>query len=405
MLRNIFEGLHVRKYDRNVQRFLLFGIFYFSGLALFLLLYNLYLLRLGYREDFIGRLASLTPLACGIVAVPIGIWSDRIGRKPFLIAAALLLGLSQLGLCLTLRPALLFCFAFLSGISLSFVYVIHVPFLAENSTPEMRGQAISVGFATQVLTRMLLSLVGGALPGLVGGMMAVSIDRPEPFRYVLLLGACITLLSVFPLLSIRPQADRASEPVSEPEGVAPWKLLATFLCVSAFRGLSFGMSVTFFNVFFEEELLASTATIGAIFTLSQAVGVPSAVAAPALSRRFGATVTIVLLRLLGAVCLGLLGGSQSLLLGVLVLLVFWAAESAATPMEMAFATELLPRPYWGRLQSLRVMGYQLTSAAGSFWAGEMIVRVGYGPTYGVGALAVLASGVVIMVRFGWRSRQ
>ena len=78
------SSLDPRTYSPNVRRFYLFAIPIFSGLALFGLLYNLYLIRLGYREDFIGQLAGLFPLASGILAIPTGFLSDRIDRKPFL---------------------------------------------------------------------------------------------------------------------------------------------------------------------------------------------------------------------------------------------------------------------------------------------------------------------------------
>lgn len=409
MLEEIFKGLRIRNYHRNVKCFFLFAICYYSGLSLFSLLYNLYLLRLGYREDFIGRLAGMTPLASGLVAIPTGILSDRIGRKPFLIASAFLLGVSQLGLCLALRPVLMFSFAFLGGISLSFLYVVHVPFLAENSKLDMRGQTIALGFATQAVPRMLVSLVGGMLPGFLGYQLGISANQPETFRYVLLIGASVSFLSVFTLFGIRPknilEYDLTVETRGDRKSETIWKLLIGFMFVSLFRGLSFGMTVPFFNVFFEEELAASTATIGTIFFLSQGLGVPSAIVAPSLANQFGARVTIVLFRLIGALCLGTLGGGQSLLLGMLVFFVLAAVDSAATPMEMTFATEKLPRLYWGRLQSFRVTGFQLFSAVGSICAGEMIVRVGYGPTWWVGALAILISGVVILIRFGWKERE
>ncbi len=406
MFRDVFEGFDIRKYHGNVQRFFLFGIPFFSGMGLFFLLYNLYLLRLGFREDFIGWLVGMTPLASGLFAIPIGIWSDRIGRKPFLIAAALLMGLSQLGLCLSHNPLLLLCFAFLGGISPSLIFVNHVPFLAENCPPNIRGQAMAIAIGIQAATRMLVSLVGGALPRLLGLLAGVSTDRPEPFRYALLLGAGVTLLSTFPLFGILPdrsrESERASRPGAEVAVKPPWRLLMVFMTISALRGLSFGLTMPFFNVFYQERLHASAAAIGAIFFFSQAVGLPSTIAAPALCRRFGARATIVLFRVLAALCLGVMGGLEGLVVGVVVFLVLSVAEGVSTPAEMSFVTDMVSRPYWGRMQSLRVTGYQLFSALGSAWAGEMILRLGYGPTFGAGGLAILASGATFLVCFGRR---
>src|SRR5436309_12751626 len=162
----LFALVDLRPYERNARLFFAFGIPYFAGMGLFTLLYNLYLVRLGYQEDFIGLLAGMTPLSSGLCAIPIGIWSDRLGRKPFLMAAAILLALAQAGMCLTTDRRLLLACGFVGGISPGMVFVNHVPYLAENSRPEDRGHLISLGFSIQVLTRMVVSLGGGALPAL-----------------------------------------------------------------------------------------------------------------------------------------------------------------------------------------------------------------------------------------------
>ena len=92
---NALSTFRLREFNRNVQSFFLYGILINAGMALFSLLYNLYLLRLSYQEDFIGQVASMAPLACGLLALPIGMLSDRWGRKPFLIASGLLLAASS----------------------------------------------------------------------------------------------------------------------------------------------------------------------------------------------------------------------------------------------------------------------------------------------------------------------
>ena len=408
MLRNLLSGFDLREYDASVQRFYLFAIPLFSGMALFSLLYNLYLLRLGYQENFIGQLAGLFPLASGLFAIPTGIISDRIGRKPFLFATALILGFSQLGLCLITHAPILLILSFLGGISGAFLFVNFIPFLAENASSARRSQAIAIWMSIQVVTRMLVSLVGGALPGLMAYLTGSSAELPEPFRYALLIGAALSLFSIAPLFNLRARAP-SSEPSTESdsedtpaETAIPWKHLLTFGSISACRGLSMGLSVPFFNVFFQEELHVSTAVIGTIFFVSMGVGLPSTVAAPALERRFGPTLTVVPLRLLGAAAIALLGLATDFYSAVLLFLISNVMEAITVPTEMAFATNSLPRPYWARMQSLRVAGFQILSGLGSFWAGALILDYGYTLPFGLaGAARVVSAGLFIAV-FGYR---
>ena len=88
----MLRGYNLREYNANVRRFFLFGVPLFAGMTIQSLLYNLYLTRLGFQEDFIGLMAGLAPIASGLLAIPTGIISDRIGRKPFLLASAAVMG-------------------------------------------------------------------------------------------------------------------------------------------------------------------------------------------------------------------------------------------------------------------------------------------------------------------------
>ena len=124
------RGFRPRSFNRNVRSFFLFGSSISAGMTLYSLLYNLYLLRLSYQEDFIGQVASMAPLATALLALPTGLLSDRLGRRPFLIASGLLLALSQLGLCLSTASAALLAFSFVGGVANAFIWVNHVPFMS-----------------------------------------------------------------------------------------------------------------------------------------------------------------------------------------------------------------------------------------------------------------------------------
>jgi MFS family permease len=403
MLNKWFAGFDLREYNPNVQRFYLFGIPIFTGMALFMLLYNLYLIRLGFQEDFIGQMIGLFSLASGLVAIPTGYLSDRLGRKPFLIGASVCMTISHLGLCFVTDRTMLLVFSFIGGAGGGFIYVSFIPFLAENASPERRGQAIAIWMSIGVLTRMVANLVGGTLPGLMSYMTGISTDLPEPFQYALLLGSMCSIISIIPLLGMAanvPPPTKIVDEVDKPP--VPYKNLLTFATISAFRGLAMGLSVSFFNVFFQEELNVATAVIGTVFFAGMVLGLPLTMSAPGMSRRFGPTMTIVPLRMLGAAALTLMGLWLNFPIAVALFLISTAVESLTSPTEMTFATNSLSRPYWGRMQSLRVMGFQCLSAIGSIWAGILIVEHGYWAAFALGGLARLGSALVLLAVFGYR---
>ena len=398
-VRQFLSGYDLRLYGGDVHRFFLFALPVFSAIALFSLLYNLYLLRLHFSEDFIGQVAGALPLATGLCAVPTGLLSDRFGRKPFLVASALLMGTGQAGLCLARDPAWLLSFSFLSGIAAAFIYVNFIPFLAEFVQPDRRSQALSLWTSIQVLTRLLLSLGGGALPGAVAYLVDSSTDLPEPFRYALLGGAALSFGAVWPLWGLDEKKNAPPKPAPGADGAAPWKPLATFACVSGLRGLAQGLSFPFFNVFFQEQFHATAAGIGLIFFFSQAVGLPSTLAAPAAEKRWGPRRSILPLRIAGAACMAALGASGHLGWALLFFFGANAMEAVTMPIEMNSATRALPRRYWARIQSMRVTGFQLLSGLGSVSAGYMVVEYGYWLPFALAALALVGSAAIFALVF------
>jgi MFS family permease len=395
-------------FNRNVRSFFLYGVLINAGMALFQLLYNLYLLRLSYQEDFIGQVASMAPLATAILALPTGILSDRIGRKPFLIASGMLLAVSQLGLVLAASPAALLALSFVGGVGSAFIWVNHVAFLSDNAHPSRRAEALVIWTALQVVIRMLLSLVGGFMPGIMGYFLGTSTELPETFRYVLFLGAACSLGAVLPLLRINKAAggdERSTErdDVSETDATGqPWRIFAAIAALSGTRGFAVGLTFPFFNVFFQEELLLGPVAIGATFFLSQLVSLPATFSAPALVRRFGATLTIVPARAIGGGALGIMGAFISLPIAVPMFLLVRATEVIDNPSDQHFTTQILPRRYWARIQGFRVGGFQLFAFAGSLLGGTLIVDYGYAAAFGLACVSRILSGLIMVIAFGLR---
>ncbi len=401
------RSFHLREFNRNVQLFFLYGIFINAGMALFSLLYNLYLLRLNYQEDFIGQLAGMAPLATGILALPIGILSDRFGRKPFLVASGLLLAVSQLGLCLATEAIELLVFSFIGGAASAFIWVNHVPFLSDNALPSRRGEALVIWSALQIVIRMVLSLGGGFMPSVMGYFLGSSTTMPEPFRYALLLGAICSLVAILPLLRLQESIQQIvktkkyeQQDLPVKTYTSPWYVFSGITALSSMRGFAVGLTYPFFNVFFEAELQLSAVSIGFFFFLSQLVSLPATFSAPALVRRFGPTLTIVTTRTIGGIALGIMGFFINLPLAVLMFLFVRISEVIDNPSDQHFSIQVLPRNYWARIQGFRVCGFQLFNFAGSFLGGFLIIDYGYSVAFGLACLARIASGIIMATFFG-----
>ena len=396
----LFRGYNLGEYNENVRRFFLFGIPLFAGMMIQSLLYNLYLTRLGFQEDFIGQMAGLAPLASGLLAVPTGIISDRIGRKPFLLASAAVMAVTQVGLCTVTDRTMLLGLSFLAGTSGAFIWVNHVPFLSENAAPQRRAQAIAIWMSIQAITRMVMSLVAGSLPDLMGGLTGTSTELAEPYRYALYIGSALCLVAMLPLIGVQAKSSRDPAKELDTPVAFPLRTFITFGATSACRGASMGLSFPFFNVFFQQALGLSTPVIGLVFFCSMVVAVPSTILAPALSRRLGAIRTVVPTRIIGSLALVVLGFADNLALGFVCFLTSAIVDAITTPTEMTYATQIVPSRFWARIQSLRVTGFQIPSGLASLAAGFLIIEYGYWATFALAGVLRLASALILLVAFG-----
>jgi len=399
-LSELFRGYNLGEYNENVRRFFLFGIPLFAGMMIQSLLYNLYLTRLGFQEDFIGQMAGLAPLASGLLAVPTGIISDRIGRKPFLLASAAVMAVTQVGLCTVTDRTMLLGLSFVAGTSGAFIWVNHVPFLSENAAPQRRAQAIAIWMSIQAITRMVMSLIAGSLPDLMGGLTGTSTEFAEPYRYALYIGSGLCLVAMLPLIGVHSKSSRDPAKELDTPVAFPMRTFITFGATSACRGASMGLSFPFFNVFFQQALGLSTPVIGAVFFCSMVVAVPSTVLAPAMARRVGAINTVVPTRIIGSLALVTLGFCDSLALGFVCFLTSAIVDAITTPTEMTYATQIVPSRFWARLQSLRVTGFQIPAGLASLGAGFVIIEYGYWATFALAGTLRLASALIMQVAFG-----
>lgn len=69
----------VGRSSRAIKLFIAYTLLANIGLGVFQLIYNLYLVRLGYREDFIGTISAVTTVCIGVAALVMGPLTNRFG--------------------------------------------------------------------------------------------------------------------------------------------------------------------------------------------------------------------------------------------------------------------------------------------------------------------------------------
>ena len=85
------------RFQRNARLYLLSNVLSGVTTGILLVLYNLYLVSLGYGTDFIGIVLFVVTIGAGVAIFPAGICIDRLSGKFILIWSSLFIGLAGIG--------------------------------------------------------------------------------------------------------------------------------------------------------------------------------------------------------------------------------------------------------------------------------------------------------------------
>jgi predicted MFS family arabinose efflux permease len=411
----------VPRFRRNLWLLLAQNVAVFLGIAVQALILNLYLVALGYREDFVGLVAFVQTAAIGLGAMPASWLSPRLGARLVLIGATIALGAS-FGLMASLEvPALILVASAISGVAMAHIFVPSAPYLADNTGSDERRAAFSANFAALSLASVAGSALGGLVPGLVGDNALLG------YRYALLAGSLFSALGALPLLVAD---DRRAEdpPASElgravRESPSPSALhsnrgggagtrlkrrsltrdMVAMAGATTLLAAATALVVAFFNVFLRDVVAAPTGQIGTVFAAASVAMAPGSLIGPAAARRWGAVPVIVLPRLLSApliLTLALL--PSTLLLCGSVYALRSMLVSISQPLDNAFAMELVSPRDRARVAALRTISWNGGWAVATGLGGIAIVSVGYPSIFATAALLTLGSVAVHWASFRGR---
>ena len=133
----------MKRCSRNCLVYLVAGYSWSLGLMTFFVVYNLYLLDPGFHEEFIGRVSGCMTLGSLAVSFPMSYWLNRFGVLPVIRTAVLLTCLSLIIRSLATTPSLLLTFAFLNGCVIGALMISAPPFLAANTSADVRTGSLA----------------------------------------------------------------------------------------------------------------------------------------------------------------------------------------------------------------------------------------------------------------------
>ncbi|MBE0658267.1 MAG: MFS transporter [Bryobacteraceae bacterium] len=367
--------------DRRFFRFLSAAWLYELGMFVFVLLYNLHLIDLGYREDFLGQVTSAQTVGSLAGALPAGVLVQRAGIGRMLSVAFVLLGsLFALRTVVTGRVTLL-ALAFAGGMVFSAFMVAFAPAIARMTRPESRPLGYGIFFSSGIALGIVGGVLGGRLPGWMSGVGL------QGTQAALLASCALIALAAWPVSSLRlPPVDQPAQKLY-PRNPILWRLLA----VIAVWNLATGSFNPFFNAFFADHMGTGVERLGTIFSISQLAQVAAMLSAPWVLRRFGLVGGIVCMQVATGVALAGLAAGPGASAAAAIYVGYMAFQWMSEPGIYSALMNPLKPAEMGGAAALNMVVTLAAQAIAASVAGVVITRLGYPALLmPAGAVAVLA---------------
>ncbi|HEX4593708.1 MAG TPA: MFS transporter [Bryobacteraceae bacterium] len=361
------------------------------GLFIFFLLYNLYLLQLGFHEDFLGLIAS--SMTGGSIAGSLGtaLAIRRFGiRNTLTVCFVLVAIIAALRACLTPAPALI-GLAFATGIVTASWAVCLSPTVAQLTTEKDRPVAFSFIFSTGILIGVLGGLVGGRLPGLLTRFQLAS-SGVASYRGALLAGCALVLLAVWPLSRVTLAASTPSA-----RGLyRPNAPVIRFLIAIAAWNLGIGIFNPFLNVFFS-RIGMPVEQIGSLFSAANVAQAGAVLMAPLVLRKFGLTRGVSGMQFATALALLALSASAGPLTAGLAFAAYTMSQYMTEPGMFTFLMDAAPPEDRSNASALNFLVTFAAQAVVAVIAGKLLARFGYPSVLIVAAIICALAALLFRV--------
>jgi MFS family permease len=397
----------VRAFRPNARLYLLHVVIIGAAMGVFRLLFNFYVLSLGFDEALLGSLITTSSMTALLAALPVGYLADILGRRNSLLIAGALTSGSILAMVVWPEQWMLYAMNVVSGLGQSLAAVTAAPFLMENSGEEERTYLFSFSSGLQMAMASVGNWVGGYLPTWVGISRDVSPTSSPAYGGALVVIGLTAALGLVPLVLLRlPRLERSERSLFAPFEYARKQptLLGKLILPMLLTSIGAGLIMPFMNVFFRQVHGQPDPVIGSLFAWgSLAMGIGLLIAPP-LAERVGKVQLVVITQGLSVPFLILLGFSPIFWVGALAYYVRLALMNMSTPVYQTFVMERVDPSARATVASLESMAWNFGWAFSPTISGILQVRYGFGPPF-LGTIFLYTVSILLYWAFFLHKRQ
>lgn len=397
-------GEGFKGFSRNAKLLLIQSPFSGLTVSLLHLLFNLYLLALGFDVLFVAKYVALNWTFHGLSVIPFGILSDMFGRRRVYLFAYTGNLITTTLVLFTLDPSWLLILATVSGFCQGGHAILGAPFMREQSRPNERVLLFSLNGGIHVGAAGLGNLAAGVLPFAYAGLFGIGPGSAGALRASLLSILPFMVCSMIPYILI----EEKWKPIDFRrwvKGIESYKAVGMLGMTEGLVGLAMGFTTPFLSVFFLQNVKASTDQIGLIFALASILTAIVTLFVPPIVQRLGRVRTVTLVKLLGVPALILLGMSSN---------IFWAGifyaltiltiggpfpnRGIADPIFSLFAMDAVKERERGTTNGIMHACVELPRGLGATLAGPFMLAGDWHVAFMIGG-AVFAAAFILYYLF------
>ena len=368
----------LRRFNPNARKYLLFVFLTTLNAGIYGVIFNLYILRLGFGEDFLGLILSISATSMGLFSIPAAFVCDRLGRKRTLLLSSVLSAISLFFLYNTTTPELLVLFSLASGMASALGLVTGSTFLLENSTKEERMYLFSMSSLIYTFSLLSGNMLGGFLPDILADLISAQSGSAISYRLTLYVSLIATMASLLPLAYVAEKNSKENNGIRGQlhiyRSIFKSKVVRQMTLFYCLYGIGWGTSLPYFNVYFDTVLGASANQIGIFFSLSQIFMILGYFLVPVLTERTGKVRLVSIVQILSIPFLLMFVLTNNLLIAVIGFVMRYMLMNMANPILNSFKLEIVQPEERSMINSIMWMACYTFVGIGNYVGGLMMAK-------------------------------
>ena len=388
---------NIKFFNRNIKLYLFATALINLGFGIFYTDFNLYILSMGMKPDFLGVILSLAPFAEGLSSIPIGFLAEKIGFKRSLIMVYVVLGMAYFSQIISPNRSLIMLGSFMVGLVAGGNFIIQLPFIS-HFTKEDRNQAFTLTMLVYYITYAIGGLIGGYLPAIIN---VIVLNATLSYRITLAVSSLFVVLGALPMLFVDEDKPDPNRKISlDPYLKGMDANTIKFAVVELFVGAGLAFIISFLNVIFVYYFKTTLEFYG----ITMAILVfPTALflfLGPSIAERIGSLRTVLIGRLLATVLAYCVVMTTNPYIGAASFILFRSLFGFSQSLWFSFATSVSTRRSRMATSVWLEITFQVGMGIAALAGGTLIANESYVMLGVISAAAMAICFVLTYIFFG-----